>query len=235
MGRLGWEVVAAAAFVGSHLLLSHPLRRLLVGRVGEGGFAGIYSLVAAVTLVWLGWTFWSAPPGTPLWVAGDLLWALVTAVMLVAAALLVGSLVRNPALPTGGAPGQIPEAARGVYAVTRHPMMWAVALWAGCHILAYPVAKSVVLSVAMAVLALGGAALQDRKKEALQPDTWRVWESRTSYWPFAAILAGRARFGGLGAHVLGGGALVWLVATWAHIPLSGWAAGIWRWIRLPGA
>ena len=27
-----------------------------------------------------------------------------------------------------------------------------------------------------------------------------------------------------------GGLVVWLVATWAHIPLSGWAAGIWRWL-----
>jgi hypothetical protein len=31
-------------------------------------------------------------------------------------------------------------------------------------------------------------------------------------------------------HALLGGLVVWLVATWAHIPLTGWHAGIWRWI-----
>jgi len=29
--------------------------------------------------------------------------------------------------------------------------------------------------------------------------------------------------------VLLGGLVVWLATSWAHIPLAGWAAGIWRW------
>jgi uncharacterized membrane protein len=72
--------------------------------------------------------------------------------------------------------------------------------------------------------------LQDRKKEQLQPDLWPEWESKTSYLPFAAIAAGRAQLGGFGLHALLGGLVVWLVATWAHMPLAGWAAGIWRWL-----
>ena len=76
-----------------------------------------------------------------------------------------------------------------------------------------------------------GAALQDRKKERLQSETWRVWESRTSYVPFAAIASGRARAVGFGLHTLAGGTVIWLAATWAHLPLSGWAAGVWRWLR----
>ena len=64
----------------------------------------------------------------------------------------------------------------------------------------------------------------------MQPEFWREWERRTSFWPFAAIAAKRARIGRIGGHALGGGTVVWLAATWAHIPLSGWPAGIWRWI-----
>lgn len=33
-----------------------------------------------------------------------------------------------------------------------------------------------------------------------------------------------------GLHALAGGTVLWLVATWAHIPLTGWPAGIWRWL-----
>ncbi|HEX7932348.1 MAG TPA: NnrU family protein [Paraburkholderia sp.] len=221
---------AAVAFVGTHFVLSHPLRGPLVRAIGERGFQGVYSLVAFVTLGWLIVAYRRAPLTASLWPVGDALWALATVVMLIASILLLGSLIRNPALPTGGRPGAFPDAARGVFAVTRHPMMWAFALWGVCHAAVFPVGKNIIVAVAIIVLALVGAALQDRKKERLQPDLWPAWEAKTSYWPFAAIVAGRARFGGFGLHALLGGLVVWLVATWAHIPLAGWAAGIWRWV-----
>ncbi len=122
----------------------------------------------------------------PLWPVGDVLWAAVTVVMLVASALLMGSLAGNPALPKPTGPGTVPDAARGVYAITRHTMMWALALWGLCHIAVYPVAANIVVAGAVIVLAMAGAALQDRKKEILQPELRPAWEDKTSYWPFAA-------------------------------------------------
>jgi uncharacterized membrane protein len=230
MGSISAVVVAAVAFVGSHFLLSHPLRNRLVRAMGEVGFLGVYSLVAFLTLGWLIVAYLKAPLTAPLWPVGNGLWAIATVVMLIASILLMGSLIRNPALPTGGRPAAFPETARGAFAVTRHPMMWSLALWGLCHIAVFPVAKNIVLAAAIVLLALVGAALQDRKKERLQPDLWPEWESKTSYLPFAAIIAGRAQLGGFGLHALLGGLVVWLVATWAHMPLAGWAAGIWRWL-----
>ena len=245
------EQVAAAAvlFVGTHFLLSHPLRAPLVramggaaqgsggpqdrrkGGGGERGFLLLYSLVAAVTLGWLVFAYRAAPMEPLLWPVGDGLWAVATIVMLMASVLLVGSLIGNPALPTGGAPGQPPSEARGVYAVTRHPMMWAFALWAAAHAAVYPTRANFVLVAAIAVLALVGAAMQDRKKEALQPGMWPAWERKTSYLPFAAIAAGRAKFGSFRPHDWAGGTILWLAATWAHIPLGGAIpAGVFRWI-----
>jgi len=219
---------AAAAFVGSHFLLSHPLRRPLVNALGDKGFLALYSVVAAVTLGAIGWTYGKAPATAPLWTVGDAIWIVVTVLMLPASVLLLGSLVRNPALP--GASGAATASARGVYAVTRHPMMWAFAVWGVCHILVYPVAKNIVVAGAIIILALVGAALQDRKKAARDPQGWPAWQARTSYWPFGAILQGRARLGHFGAHAIGGGVVIWLAATWAHIPMAGWPAGIWRWL-----
>lgn len=230
MGSINAVVAAAVAFVGSHFLLSHPLRGRLVRSIGEVGFLGVYSLIAVLTLGWLVVAYVKAPLTAPLWPAGNALWAVATAVMLIASILLMGSLIRNPAFPTGGPPGTFPDAAHGVYAVTRHPMMWSFALWGLCHIAVFPVAKNIILAAAIVVLALVGAALQDRKKERLVPDLWPAWESKTSYLPFAAIAAGRTRLGGFGLHALLGGLIVWLAATWAHLPLAGWAAGIWRWL-----
>jgi uncharacterized membrane protein len=226
-----WVLAAAVAFVGSHFLLSHPLRGPIVRRIGEGAFQGVYSLVAAAMLVWLVLAYRAARPTALLWPAGDALWAVVSVVMLLASVLLVGGAIGNPALHTAGAPAKFPETARGVFAITRHPMFWAFALWGLCHIAVYPMMKNIIVALAVILLALVGAALQDRKKEALEPGLWAAWEAKTSYIPFAAIATGRARLGGFGLPALVGGLVVWLVATWAHIPLSGFAAGVWRWIR----
>ena len=223
-------LIAAVAFVGTHFLLSHPLRGPLVARLGEKGFLGLYSLVAFATLGWLVVAYRSASVTDILWQVGDGLWAVASVTMLLAAILLMGSFVGNPAMPDPEGRLRAPAEAKGVFAITRHPMMWSFALWSISHILVYPVAKNIILALAILILALVGAALQDRKKEALKADVWTQWEARTSYWPFAAIAAGRARFGRFGMHALAGGLVVWLAATWAHIPLAGWDAGIWRWI-----
>ena len=219
-------VVAAIAFVGTHFLLSHTMRALLVARIGERGFLGLYSLVAFATLGWLVVAYRAVPPQSPLWSVGDGLWAMATTLMLFASVLFVGSLIGNPALPDPTAQPKPPPAPRGVFTITRHPMMWSFAIWGVVHILVMPTPANIVLAGAIVVLALVGAHLQDRKKAVLQPELWPAWQARTSYWPFTA----RTRITGFRAHDIGGGVVLWLVATWAHIPLAGWSAGIWRWI-----
>jgi uncharacterized membrane protein len=224
-------VIAGLVFVGTHFLLSHPLRAPLVAQLGERGFLILYSLVAIVTLGWLVIAYRAAPMTPMLWPVGDGLWAIVTVMMLVASILFIGSLIGNPALPDPTDRDKpAPATARGVFAITRHPMMWAFAIWGLCHIAIYPIVANIVLAGAIIVLALVGAALQDVKKQRLQPESWRDWERRTSYWPFVAIASGRARFGGFRGHDLGGGLVIWLAATWAHMPLAGWAAGVWQWL-----
>ena len=164
-------LTTAATFVGTHFVMSHPLRRPLVGVLGEKGFLGAYSLVAFATLGATIWAYRAAEITAPFWDVGDGLWAVASVLMLIASVLLLGSLVRNPAL-AGAAASAATAEARGVYAVTRHPMMWAFAIWGVSHILIYPVTKNIILSVAIIVLALVGAALQDRKKAALDPEGW---------------------------------------------------------------
>jgi uncharacterized membrane protein len=223
-------LAAMVAFVGTHFLLSHPLRRPLVSALSERGFMGLYSVVAFVTLAWVVLAYRAAPATAPLWPVGDVLWAIVSVVMLIASVLLIGSLIGNPALPDPRGHAAAPAEARGVFAVTRHPMFWAFALWGMCHIAVFPTAANIIVAGGIVILSLVGATLQDHKKERLAPDVWRAWEAKTSYWPFAAIGRGRARLGGFRPHDWLGGLVVWLAATWAHLPLSGWAAGIWRWI-----
>ena len=71
-------LAAAVAFVGTHVLLWHPLRRPLVQRMGEAAFAALYSLVAFVMLGWLILAYRSAPASAAWWPVGDTLWAIAT-------------------------------------------------------------------------------------------------------------------------------------------------------------
>ena len=223
--------LALLAFVGTHFLLSHPLRASLAARLGAIGFQLLYSVVALATLGWAVLAFTAVPIGEPLWVADDALWALSTLMMLVASILLLGSFVRNPALPMPGAAKLAAQPARGVFAITRHPMMWSFAIWSLAHVLVAPRPPVIALCAAVAFLALVGAAAQDAKKAQLMGSSWRDWASRTSYWPFAGQIAGRVPWSSPGMHALGGGLAIWALATWAH-PLfgAGMPAGIWRWI-----
>ena len=220
-------IAASIAFVGTHFALSHPLRAPLVGVVGEKGFAAVYSLVGLATFGWMVWAFMAMPRrGMPFWDgSGEVVWAVASVLTVVALALFLGSLRGNPALPAPGAgEGLADKQPTAVFRVTRHPMMWGFALWALAHILVAPTGRTLVLAGAIAFLALVGAHLQDRKKQALMGAGWRAWEGKTSYWPQLGALPGIGI--GLWAVAIG----LWLAITWAHIALAYVPAGIWRWV-----
>jgi uncharacterized membrane protein len=225
-------IVTCVLFVGTHLLLSHPLRASLAGRMGERPFQIIYSIVAIATLVMVVQAWRGMPPEPPLWAVGDGLWAFASLIILFASILFMGSLVGNPALPAPGAAFAAQGAPRGVFAITRHPMMWGFALWALAHALVMPTGAQIILSATILFLALVGSAGQDVKKARLMGDAWRHWAARTSFVPFARQIAGVTPWGDTipRPHALLGGIVLWLAATWAHGAQGFIAAGIWRWI-----
>nr|WP_137677140.1 NnrU family protein [Parerythrobacter lutipelagi] len=218
-------IAASIAFVGTHFAMSHPLRAPMVRAFGISGFLGVYSLVSAGCMAWMYFAFDAVDAGLALWGGfGDAVWIVASILTLLAMILFAGSLIGNPALPAPGAEAAARAEPGGVFKVTRHPMMWGFALWALSHMIAAPTPRTLVVALAVLVLALVGAHLQDRKKAVLMGEAWREWESKTSYWP---------RWGKLltvGLFPLIGGSAIWLATTWAHIPLGGWEAGIWRWL-----
>ena len=226
-------IVALLMFIGTHFLLSHPLRASLVRVLGANGFAIVYSLIALATFGWAVVAFRGAPVTEPWWIAGDALWALASLLMLMGSVLFVGSLIRNPAFPAPGAAKFAAGPAHGVFAITRHPMMWGFAIWALVHTLVAPNQATRILAGAVAFMALVGAAGQDRKKAVLAGESWRAWTLRTSYWPFANQLAGHAAWTSAwpGRTVVLAGLALWLVATWAHPEFGLPSAGIWRWLK----
>ena len=216
-------IAANIAFVGTHFAMSHPLRAPMVKALGAGGFTAAYSLVSFATLGWVAFAFKAAPPAD-LPGSAEAGWIIASLLTLLAMILLAGSFIGNPALPTPMAEAQARAEPKGVFIVTRHPMMWAIGLWAASHIVLFWSTRTLVTAAAMGVLALVGAKLQDAKKEALMGAAWAEWESKTSYWPrWGKLLS-------VGAVPLGVGTALWLAGSWLHLLMAGIPAGAWKWL-----
>jgi uncharacterized membrane protein len=158
---------------------------------------------------------------SPLWVAPLWWWPIASAIMLVASILLVGSLIRNPAFPHPGARARDIPPPRGVFAITRHPMNSSFTLWALVHISISGSARNLIVTTGILVLALAGSIGQDRKKARLLGASWKAWQAKTSFVPFAALIDGRVpwRAAAPGWVALVGGVVLWAVVTSWHAPL----------------
>lgn len=220
--------LATLAFVGTHLLMSHPLRDRLIARLGERGFMGAYSLVSVVTLAWMVLAWRADDGGVPQWIAPLWWWYTASGLMLVASIFLIGSLIRNPSFPHPGAEVKEIPPPKGVFAITRHPMNVSFMLWALVHASLWSSPRNLIVAAGIFALALLGSLGQDRKKERLLGDAWRSWEAQTSFVPFAALISGRASWRSpLAAWpALLGGLVFWLIVTRFHAPLFSPLGGI---------
>lgn len=177
-------IIATLVFLGIHVLPSTPLRALAVKAVGEKAWVGLFSLASIAGLSWM-ISAYARAPFEALWPGLRLI---PVALLPIAFVLLVCGLTsRNPTVIGQAASLKREDPARGILRVTRHPVMWAVMLWAGAHLLAVGSLQAVVFYGGLLLLAAAGTALQDaRKAKALGAD-WAHFAARTSNIPFAAI------------------------------------------------
>jgi len=178
---------ATAAFLLTHFVSSTPLRAALVSVLGEWPYRALYSLVAFATLAWMVVAYNSAPREI-LWPGLRLAPPIVMPLVFV---LVACGYWRNPMIVGAEKLLRSEDPARGVIRITRHPLMWAIMLWAGTHILARGDAKSLVFFGGFLLLAGLGTALMDARKRA-NPD-WPRFAAATSNIPFVAIVQGRNR------------------------------------------
>jgi uncharacterized membrane protein len=185
--------IAMALFVGTHIWLPDPpVRRVLARVLTERGYLAAYSLLSIALLAWVINAYKAAPHIEVIVPNTGMRHASLT-VMLIASFLLVcGFVQRNPSTVPAAQLGWKPEV-KGIFKITRHPVMWGVALWGISHSLANGHAAALILFGGMSVLALVGALHLERRKRATLGDDWMAFEAGTSFVPLFAIAAGRTR------------------------------------------
>src|SRR5499425_1557287 len=217
-------IIAGGAFCGSHVLLSSTwLRGSLRDQLGERGFLAVYSVTALVIFAW----FVAAYAGAPiivLWPRQRWTALLPVSVMPVATILLVaGYSTRNPTAVGMERSARADDPAPGILRVTRHPVMWAIGLWAVSHMIANGDLRSLLFFGAFAALSLGGTLLIDRKKRLALGSNWSRLAEVTSNFPFAALATGRTRLRWRDISVLRviAGLLLYVVLFNAHAIIAG--------------
>ena len=210
--------LAALFWIALHAVIAGPLRAPLVARLGERGCRGVFSLLSAAGLAWLIFAYRGAD-FVPLWGALPGARAIAIVLVLIAFVLLVFSIApSNPTLAGAELIVKGELSATGIFRITRHPGLWAFALWAAAHLYANGDAASVLLFGAILLTALNGMRSIDRKRQRAMGARWEAFAARTSRLPFAAILAGRneLRPGELSLWRLVLGVILFLVALFLH-------------------
>ena len=159
-----WSLPVSPSSAPTPYLSSTRLRGSLRDQIGEQGFLLIYSLTGLVTFAWFVLAYARAP-FIPVWTPPR--WAAYVPIGLMPLATLL--LVSGYSTPNPTAVGmersvRADDPAPGIMRVTRHPVMWAIGLWALGHLAANGDLGSIWFFGVIGALALGGTVLIDRKK-----------------------------------------------------------------------
>jgi uncharacterized membrane protein len=211
--------ITGLAFLAIHVVPATPLRQAAVGAMGEGAYTGVFSILSLVLLVLWARAFNATGADAALW-SYPVWWPWLNAVILLFAAILAvaGLSTPNPTLPNKGQLLDRPGVGAGIFAVTRHPAMWAFGLWGVVHFISQPNWRGFWFFGLFAVTALFGAYLQERRKAAQYGASWDRFTAKTSFIPFAAILQGRAKLtlSEIGWWRIGLGLLIWAALLYLH-------------------
>jgi uncharacterized membrane protein len=212
---MGLLIVGVVLWLAVHLgIAGTSARDAIVRRVGEQRYRGLFSLLALPALV-LMIVGYALAETTLLWVTPAWVVAVIDAVMLLAFLLLAAAIIK----PRGAGEGP-----RGIFRVTRHPMMSAVGIWSGLHLLGNGDSASVLFFGAFLATVLLGLRSADAKLARRDPEKAGALHSVTSRLPFAAIVSGRNRL--VLAEIGWIAPLAGVIAWVAVLHLHQWVVGV---------
>lgn len=213
---MSWTVYAAifAAFFLTHSVPVRPaVKSRVVRRLGARGFGLIYSALSVMMLALLVWAAGEAPY-LQLW--PQMPWQRHAAHlgMLAVCLILAFSIGRPNPFSFGGARNDAYDPHRpGITRWTRHPVLLALALWAGVHLLPNGDLAHVILFGVLGFFALAGRGLVDRRKR--RDLGLQTWDKLNTARKSGTWLVMPASWTGVVLRGLGG-AVFFVALLWSH-------------------
>jgi len=186
--------LASFAWFAIHAFVAgSELRWWLIQRLGQRAFSAFFSVLSLGSLLLLIDAYRKAP-FYPLWFSPRIIHWLPLIVMPFALVLLVGAFsVPNPTAVGAEKVLERTDAARGVLRITRHPFLWATALWSGAHLLVTGHVAAILFFGSLLITALRGTSSIDEKRRRTNKAEFARYLEITSNVPFAAIIQGKNR------------------------------------------
>ncbi len=184
-------------FAGTHIgLATEAPRRALIHKLGRWGFIGLFSAVAVVTFAALVHYFavhrLEGLPGFGLATSAPIRWVLY-GLSALGTAVMGMSLFDYPTSAYALGLRDRAYEARGVSRISRHGFFAGVCLFSVAHTLLATHLVGTVFFACTALYTWRGSVHQDAKLEAERGERHRHFVAATSFFPFAAIAAGRQR------------------------------------------
>ncbi len=216
--------LASVVFIALHILPALKLRERLIKRIGDPAYMGLFSLASVLGLAWMISAYQGAPVGDLLWVTGPGVRHATVLLMLIPFIFVVtGTTTKNPTSVLGKGALDAPQQWTGIFAITRHPVMWAIIIWAVLHLLNRPDPRSLLFFGSMGILAVAGSMRQEERKHQEFGKAWEKFAAETSHVPFAAILRGKAKLHlrDLGPWRIATAIILWLGTLYLHARILG--------------
>ncbi|MCR8828203.1 NnrU family protein [Pseudosulfitobacter koreensis] len=186
MSWFGFAGIFAAFFATHSIPLRPAFKSPLVAWLGRRWFGVIYSLLSLIMLALLIHAAGRAPY-VQLWPVAEWQYRVVQGGMLVVCLLLAMAVGRPNPFSFGGWENARFEPSRpGIVRLSRHPLLLALALWAGLHLLPNGNLSHVILFGCLATFALAGQSLIDRRKRRELGDV--VWQDMHNEVARASLL-----------------------------------------------
>jgi uncharacterized membrane protein len=189
----GWAEfgLALVVFTASHFLPRvGGLRETLIGRIGRRHYFAGYGIVSLVVLLWLIGSA-SRAPFIELWPASEWARKVPTVVMPFAIFLAVIGIGTCWPFTLGSKAGTAFDPANPcMAALTRHPVLWALALWSTAHLPPNGALAHVALFGGFAVMSLAAMQMFDRRAK-----TAPAWDDTAQLSHSAPLFSPQVLFG----------------------------------------
>lgn len=175
-------LIASLGFLIIHFVSATGLRAGIVKKWGLGAWMGLFSLASLVFFSWMVYAYMNAAPAAPLWVM-PLWWLWVNALLMFVALFFI---------IMGNVPDENARLGKGIFAITRHPSNWGIAIFAATHLVSNGSLAGVMLwGSIMGVGIIGSYFLDKRKTADGGAERWVNSLENSSWLPFWALITGK--------------------------------------------
>lgn len=205
--------IASLGFLLIHFVSATNIRALVVKKWGMNAWMSLFSVASLGFFVWMVVEYMAADQSEVLWLM-PAWWLWVNAVLM---------FVGLSFIVLGNIPDKAARLGKGVFAITRHPTNWGMAIFAAGHMVSNGSVEAQLFWGSLLGTGIIGSYLLDKRKLKNGGERWVKSPKNSSWLPFWAIITGRTKLkiSDFKLMPVTVAVLVFIVAMFVHVRVYG--------------